>query len=57
MVPLPGFPEIADYAAKHPEKDFGIHLTLTAEKYNFRWGPVLKDQVPSLLQPATCNLN
>ena len=50
MVPLPGFPEIADYAVKHPEKDFGIHLTLTSETPYFRWGPVLKDRVPTLVQ-------
>ena len=50
MVPLPGFPEIAAYAVAHPEKDFGIHLTLTSETPYFRWGPVLKDRVPTLVQ-------
>ena len=51
MVMCPGFDEIADYAISHPEKDFGIHLTLTCESNNFRWGPVLKGQVASLVQP------
>ena len=50
MVICPGFNEFADYAISHPEKDFGVHLTLTCETNDFRWGPVLKDRVPSLVQ-------
>ena len=55
MVPAPGFAEAAEYARAHPEADFGIHLTHTAEWKTYRWGPVLpKDQVPGLVDPEGC---
>lgn len=52
MTPCPWFGAIADYAKNHPEKDFGVHLTHTAEWRFYRWGPVApKDQVKGLCDP------
>lgn len=50
MVPCPGFEEFAAYARTHPEKDLGVHLTLTCDAGEFRWGPLLPaERVPSLV--------
>jgi len=50
MVPCPWLTEIAAYARTNPQADLGLHLTLTSEWANLRWGPVLsKDRVSSLL--------
>jgi predicted glycoside hydrolase/deacetylase ChbG (UPF0249 family) len=52
MVPCPWFPEIANYAKNNPEKDFGLHLTITSEWKYYKWGPVAsKDSVKSLINP------
>ena len=40
MAPCPGFREIAEFALNNPQYDYGIHLTLTCEWKNFKWGPI-----------------
>ncbi len=50
MVPCPWFTEIASYAVANPKADFGLHLTLTSEWKNYKWGPLSdKQQVPGLV--------
>ncbi len=52
MVPCPWFNEIADYAKRNPQRDFGIHLCLTSEWKFYRWGSVAPhEQVSGLLDP------
>ncbi len=50
MVPCAYLDEIAEFAANHSQYDYGIHLTLTCEWENRRYGPVLPvSDVPSLV--------
>ncbi len=53
MVPCPWFPEIAAYARQHPEKDLGLHITLTSEWKYYKWGPV----TPAAKVPGLVNKN
>ncbi|WP_204985977.1 polysaccharide deacetylase family protein [Mucilaginibacter psychrotolerans] len=50
MMPCPWVPEFKAYLDKHPDLDAGLHLTLTSEWDNYRWGPLAgKTNVPGLV--------
>ena len=50
LVPCPWFPEVARWAKDHPQADLGIHLALTSEWTDIRWGPISGiGKVPSLV--------
>lgn len=51
LVPCPWFPEVARWAKEHQNADLGIHLALTSEWTDLRWGPVSGvSKVPSLVE-------
>ncbi len=50
MFNCPWATEIVDFAKNNPDKDFGVHLTLTSEWKHYKWGPVAPiDRVRSLV--------
>jgi predicted glycoside hydrolase/deacetylase ChbG (UPF0249 family) len=52
MMPCPWVPGFLRYLKKHPKTDAGLHLTLTSEWQDYRWGPVSgKPAVPGLVDP------
>lgn len=55
MTPCPWTSEIAHYLKQHPKIDAGLHVTLTSEWAEYRWGPVAgKPAVPGLVDPEGC---
>jgi len=40
MVPCPWFLHAAAWCRTHPDVDMGIHITLTSEWPEYRWGPI-----------------
>jgi chitin disaccharide deacetylase len=40
MMPTPWVPEMVHYIQSHPGTDAGLHLTLTSEWHEYRWGPL-----------------
>jgi predicted glycoside hydrolase/deacetylase ChbG (UPF0249 family) len=52
MVVGPWFAETAAMIRSHPNWTVGVHLTITSEWEQLRWGPVLAaEQVPTLMAP------
>ena len=52
MMPCPNAEEMIEWAKENPKHDIGIHLTLTSEWKDYRWGTVADSaEVPGLLDP------
>ncbi len=50
MMPCPWVPAFVHFLKLHPETDAGLHLTLTSEWKEYRWGPLSgKQKVPGLV--------
>lgn len=53
MMPCPNAESIINWANSHPSADIGVHLTLTSEWKNYRWGPVSDPSgIPGLVDPS-----
>ena len=52
MMPCPYAEEMVEWAKNNPASDLGVHLTLTSEWKNYRWGTLTDPaKVPGLLDP------
>lgn len=52
MMPCPWVPGFVRYMKDHPDTDAGLHLTLTSEWKDYRWGPLSgRPAVPGLVDP------
>lgn len=55
MMPCPWVPGIVKYVKNTPDSDAGLHLTLTSEWDDYRWGPLMgKPAVPGLVDKEGC---
>lgn len=55
MMPCPWVPQMVRYINSNPETDAGLHLTLTSEWKDYRWGPLSgKPVVPGLTDREGC---
>ena len=53
MVPCPWALHAMHFLADHPECPFGVHLTVSSEWVDYRWGPVTpREKVASLIDKA-----
>ncbi|MXX75767.1 MAG: ChbG/HpnK family deacetylase [Holophagales bacterium] len=52
MMPCPWVPELVRSLEENPGIDAGLHLTLTAEWDDYRWGPLVgREAAPGLVDP------
>ena len=54
MMPCPWVPHFVNWLKKNPAVDAGLHLTLTSEWDNYKWGPLSgKQAAPGLVDTST----
>jgi predicted glycoside hydrolase/deacetylase ChbG (UPF0249 family)/predicted neuraminidase len=52
MMPCSEAVPLLEWLKSYPKADIGVHLTLTSEWKNYRWGPLTeKSKVPGLIDP------
>src|SRR5687767_1828116 len=55
MMPCSWVSEYYHYLLSHPDTDAGLHLTMTSEWKEYRWGPVAgKEKVPGMVDREGC---
>lgn len=54
MMPCPWVPQFVNWLKEHPTIDAGLHLTLTSEWTQYKWGPLTgQPSVPGLVDSST----
>jgi hypothetical protein len=54
MMPCPWTPGFVHFLQSNPQTDAGLHLTLTSEWRDYRWGPLTGTSSPNLLDQEGC---